>query len=231
MYGQDLAPESSCPPNDALALAPLIAEYERLKVEQLARIGVRDNLLYFTLGASAAGGGFALRYEPTAWFFIPMVGLVLGWTYLANDTKITELGRYVKLELSPRIGRITKQPDVFGWESSSFKVKRRLRRKVLQWLVDLVAFVVPGISAPAAYYLNGGTPNAGAVVATFATLLGIGRLAWEMTLESDIKSWCNVHVKQRRRRQDAPPEPGARRANTPSRDKTVDASAPDEGPR
>lgn len=75
---------------DDLDAALVLAEYQTLKAEQLARIGTRDNLLYATyaaiVGVALAGAG-----QARVLLALPAAGVVLGWTYLANDKKITQI--------------------------------------------------------------------------------------------------------------------------------------------
>lgn len=88
-------------------------EYNQLKSEQTARIGFRDNLLYVTLAAQGAIFSFTLlnhnksdvSYYPL--LIIPVVCLILGWAYLVNDDKISEIGRYIRYELHEKIVDVT----------------------------------------------------------------------------------------------------------------------------
>lgn len=96
-------------------------EYEKLKEEQAQRIGFRDNMLYVTLGVFGAILSFALSGKSNyyALLVIPWVCLILGWTYLVNDEKITAIGRYIRLTLVEKIKEHTGHSDIesiFGWE-------------------------------------------------------------------------------------------------------------------
>jgi hypothetical protein len=112
----------------------LIAEYTSVKEEQRARIGFRDNLLYATLGSMAAvvavtvEGGHRLQLL----LLLPPVSVLLGWTYLVNDEKISAIGRYVREELAPRLASLSgsqESPQVFGWETVHRSDRRRMSRK------------------------------------------------------------------------------------------------------
>lgn len=90
----------------------LLAEYQSVKDEQKARIGFRDNLLYVTLGVVAAVVAAAAQAKQTSMLLaLPPVCVVLGWTYLVNDEKISAIGAYVRGSWgrgsanSPRRGR------------------------------------------------------------------------------------------------------------------------------
>ncbi len=86
----------------------LLAEYQSVKDEQKARIGFRDNLLYVTLAVVAAVIAAAAQARQTSMLLaLPPVCVVLGWTYLVNDEKISAIGRYVRGELTPRLAAVT----------------------------------------------------------------------------------------------------------------------------
>ncbi|WP_346777045.1 hypothetical protein [Streptomyces sp. HNM0575] len=89
----------------------LMLEYERVKGEQQARIGFRDNLLYATLASMAAVVTAVLQRDGQAalLLLLPPVSVLLGWTYLVNDEKISAIGRYVREELSPRLADLTRE--------------------------------------------------------------------------------------------------------------------------
>jgi hypothetical protein len=76
-------------------------EYNKLKDEQIQRIGFRDNMIYVNL--VAVGGAAAFSVSDVArlhvLLVIPWICFVLGWTYLVNDEKISAIGRYVRLTL------------------------------------------------------------------------------------------------------------------------------------
>jgi hypothetical protein len=131
-----------------------LQEYSKLKDEQAKRIGFRDNLLYVTLGLFGGVLSFALgeKANPYALVVLPWVCLVLGWTYLVNDEKISAIGKYIREEL---VKKISKQADstnikniesIFGWEIAHRSDERRKRRKIEQLIVDEIAFVFSGIA-------------------------------------------------------------------------------------
>ena len=85
----------------------LLAEYQAIKDEQKARIGFRDNLLYVTLAVVAAVIAAAGQAKQTAMLLaLPPVCVVLGWTYLVNDDKISAIGKYVRGDLGPRLAEL-----------------------------------------------------------------------------------------------------------------------------
>ncbi|MEM8638860.1 MAG: hypothetical protein AAGG51_08620 [Cyanobacteria bacterium P01_G01_bin.54] len=153
--------------NDTL-LNLLLAEYSALKSEQAQRIGFRDNLLYATLGVFGAIVSFAVT-DPDhyrALLLVPWVCLILGWTYIVNDQKISALGRYIRYTLTVRAQELTAQElisqervqnesleAVFGWETAHRSDPHRERRKLEQLVIDQVTFVISGIIALVSFWL------------------------------------------------------------------------------
>ncbi|MGM3305140.1 hypothetical protein ACSQ6I_03995 [Anabaena sp. WFMT] len=134
-----------------------LQEYEKLKTEQTQRIGFRDNLLYVTLGVFGAVISFAVSNKSNyyALLVIPWVCLILGWSYLVNDEKISAIGRYIRLTLSEKIKEHTGSKDIesiFGWEIAHRSDNRRKRRKIEQLIIDQITFVVSGIVALSAFW-------------------------------------------------------------------------------
>ena len=134
-----------------------IQEYRKLKDEQAQRIGFRDNLLYVTLALFGTVLAFAVgdKANPYALLVLPWVSLVLGWTYLVNDQKISAIGRYIRYTLVEKVSELTGKADegveeiesIFGWEIAHRSDKRRKWRKIKQLIVDEIAFVASGIVA------------------------------------------------------------------------------------
>ncbi|MGX1759287.1 hypothetical protein ACWIG5_20610 [Streptomyces lydicus] len=136
----------------------ILAEYEQVKQEQRARIGFRDNLLYATFGVMAAVIGSTLPRGGHAemLLLLPPLSVILGWTYLVNDEKISAVGRYIRHELAPRLEQLTSDPlAVFGWESAHRRDAYRLSRKRIQLAVDLLTFCAVPLAALTVYWLLG----------------------------------------------------------------------------
>lgn len=131
----------------------LLEEYRVLKAEQGMRIGFRDNLLYVTLGLFGAIASFAVANTQGVYAFliIPWVCLVMGWTYVVNDQKITAIGRHIRYTLEDRISTLIGGPAdnqyLFGWETAHRDDSRRMSRKYLQLCIDEIAFVFSGLTA------------------------------------------------------------------------------------
>ncbi|MDJ0703930.1 MAG: hypothetical protein QNJ46_11675 [Leptolyngbyaceae cyanobacterium MO_188.B28] len=135
-----------------------LQEYGKLKDEQAQRIGFRDNLLYVTLALFGTVLAFALgeKANPYGLLVLPWVSLVLGWTYLVNDQKISAIGRYIRYKLVDKVGGIigktnTDIESIFGWEIAHRGDKRRKQRKIEQLIIDEIAFVFSGLAALIAF--------------------------------------------------------------------------------
>ena len=137
----------------------LMEEYRVLKAEQSMRIGFRDNLLYVTLGLFGALSSFALNSDKGHYAFlvIPWVCLVMGWTYVVNDEKISAIGRHVRYTLEDRlsalIGGSADEQYLFGWETAHRDDRRRKNRKYIQLFIDQVTFVISGLVALIVFWL------------------------------------------------------------------------------
>ena len=137
-----------------------LQEYSALKEEQKSRIGFRDNLLYVNLAAVGAIFSFALNKPDNkyALLVLPLVSVILGWTYLVNDQKISAIGQYIQKEL---LGKVSKEinstnptdADVFGWEEyhKTHDLFARRLRKIQQWIIDEITFIGAGILALIAF--------------------------------------------------------------------------------
>ncbi|GGK24059.1 hypothetical protein GCM10011583_65010 [Streptomyces camponoticapitis] len=144
--------------DDTTELTLLLAEYSQIKDEQRARIGFRDNLLYVTIGAVTAVTAVALQTShPDLALALPVVCVVLGWTYLVNDEKISAIGRYIRTELASRLSTLSgpAAASAFGWETYHRGDSRRASRKITQAVVDLTAFVAVPFAALTVFWLYG----------------------------------------------------------------------------
>jgi len=126
-------------------------EYVKLKDEQIARMRFRDNLLYMTLVAFGGVISYAMSHPLHYYTFLvlPWVCLILGWTYLINDEKISAIGRYIRLTMTENLGElVNKKPELlFGWEIAHRDDKWRKSRKILQLLIDEMIFCLSGLVA------------------------------------------------------------------------------------
>lgn len=145
--------------DDEILLQAYFSEYEKLKEEQVARIGFRDNLLYVTLVLFGGILSFSLANKTTisSILVIPCVCIVLGWTYLANDVKITSIEQYIITELATRVECLAKinpsDSKIFQWEGFNRTRRGRKRRKLAQLIVNECAFVLSGFVSIFIYFI------------------------------------------------------------------------------
>jgi hypothetical protein len=168
-----------------------LQEYEKLKDEQTQRIGFRDNLLYVTLGVFGTVLTFAVSNKANyyALLVIPWVCLILGWTYLVNDEKITALGRYIRLTLVEKIKQQTGNTDtesIFGWEIAHRNDQRRKRRKIEQLIIDEITFVFSGIAGLVAFWLLVSQPHWAIQVLCWIELVLLVILGIEIIIYADL---------------------------------------------
>ncbi|WP_149828791.1 hypothetical protein [Streptomyces tailanensis] len=158
----------------------LLAEYQTIKDEQKTRIGFRDNLLYVTLTVVAAViAATAQAKQPAMLLALPPVCVVLGWTYLVNDEKISAIGAYVRGDLGPRVAqaaRLAAADKVFAWETAHRSDARRRSRKAVQCGIDLLAFCVVPLAGLLVYWASGKTSPGlvGLSVVEALTVVGLG---------------------------------------------------------
>lgn len=167
-------------------------EYEKLKEEQAQRIGFRDNMLYVTIGVFGAILSFALsggKNNYYAFLVIPWVCLILGWTYLINDEKISAIGRYIRYTLVNKIQELdpdTNIESIFGWETAHRSDKRRLRRKIEQLVIDEITFVLSGIVALLAFWFLVSQPSGAIKILCIVELILLIILGVEILIYADL---------------------------------------------
>jgi hypothetical protein len=167
-----------------------LAEYEKCKVEQMARIAFRDNLVYATLAAYGAIVAFAAKDNHLALLVLPWASIVLGWGYLVNDQKVSAIGRYIRIDLTSRISALvgTKPEDLFRWEIAHRSDPRRFERKLVQLVIDLITFVFSGFAALGAFWvLDPGSQCLFKAIVVVEALLLLG-LGIEILTYADLKS-------------------------------------------
>lgn len=173
------------------SLEVLLAEYNCLKSEQAQRIGFRDNLLYVTLGVFGAVVSFAVS-APSHYYallVIPWVCLILGWTYVVNDEKISSIGRYIRYKLVDKVREHTGHEDLetlFGWEIAHRSDMHRMRRKIQQLIVDEITFVFSGLIALSAFWFLVPQPPIGMTILSYVEFLLLLILGVETLIYADI---------------------------------------------
>ncbi|MET7339127.1 hypothetical protein [Nonomuraea sp. NPDC005650] len=176
-------------PNEQPVVALLRSEFDALKAEQRSRIQARDQFSHLMLTAvfgvataTAAVGRVELA------LLMPLAALVLGWKYVHNDHMISEIGRYVRDRLGPRLhGLVDDASDLpmFEWETERNGDRWRLSRKWLQLVVDLAAFCVPALGALVVVWAFGPhTPAVLAVSVLEAAALAV--LAFQITRYAEL---------------------------------------------
>ena len=172
-----------------------LCEFEKLKDEQIHRLGFRDNLLYVTMGAFGAIMSFVLIEPATryiALLVIPWVCVVLGWAYVANDQKASAIGEYIRETLADKIQARVLIGDrpIFEWARIHQVADGRFLRKAFQCLINLITFVFSGAGA-LAYFHHLAKPLSSGLLFWFVielillTVLG----AWIGAYSDVIRSW------------------------------------------
>lgn len=166
-------------------------EYGKLKEEQAQRIGFRDNIIYVTLGLFGGVLSFALSNKAHlyALLVIPWICLILGWTYLVNDEKISAIGRYIRLTLSEKIKAENEDIDlesIFGWETAHRSDERRRRRKIEQLIIDQITFVLSGIIALLSFWFSASDLSVMIRILCAIELVALLALAIEIIIYADL---------------------------------------------
>ncbi|NES24267.1 MAG: hypothetical protein F6K41_36480 [Symploca sp. SIO3E6] len=172
-------------------LAIFFKEYDKLKSEQAQRIGFRDNLLYVTLGLFGTVISFAVS-NPSHYYallVIPWICLILGWTYIVNDEKISAIGRYIRYQLVDKVKEHTSYTDVdtlFGWEVAHRSDKHRKRRKIQQLIIDEITFVCSGAIALVTFWFLVPQPPVAVTILSWLELLLLIILGVEIFIYADL---------------------------------------------
>lgn len=146
-----------------------LTEYKELKQEQRMRMTSRDNLGYWIFPALAVVGGVALSgpgRQPLL-LLLPLVCIALGWAYLGNDTKVTQIGNYIRIELAPLVRESDDEPMPFGWERYHRQARLRGLAAATHPLINLAVFCAPAWAVLAAFAVSA----AGNVAAWWALAL------------------------------------------------------------
>jgi hypothetical protein len=107
---------------------------------------------------------------------LPLVCIVLGWTYLINDEKISAIGRYIRTELGPRLTALSAAgTPIFGWEIYHRSDRLRVPRKLMQAMVDVTAYIAVPAVGLAAFWLHNSAGPLAILVSTVeaAALVGL----------------------------------------------------------
>jgi hypothetical protein len=133
-------------------------EYRKLKDEQIARIIMREHMIYVTLGVFGGVSSYALHEgQYYAFLVIPWVCVILGWLYLTTDEKVSAIGEYIRHDLTEHLAKLTASPAemlLLGWEIKHRSDGHRRSRKIFQMIIDQLTFVIPGLIALAMFWLK-----------------------------------------------------------------------------
>jgi hypothetical protein len=150
-----------------------LAEYDKIKTEQTARIGWRDNLLYVTL--AAVGTLLAFAHSGASLLLVPAVTTILGWNYLTNDQMISAIGRYFR-----------EHPTLqMGWEEEHPADARRKQRKAIQLAIDIATFCGSAACALIAFWITPGQ-SVLLTLGSAAEALAVAGLAWQFAAYAGI---------------------------------------------
>jgi hypothetical protein len=183
-----MLPEPTDPPPSAPDVGAHIDvlrdELKVLKDEQRDRIRSRDTLIYSAiLAAVAVAGGTRLAGSALP-LLLPPVVLALGWTYLANDQKVSAIGAYLRTDLAPRLAALV-GTDVLRWETTHRSDRRRCQRKAIQLGVDLAVFVLPAAVSLGWYWASGPTQPL-LLTASIAEAVAVAVAAWQVIAYAEI---------------------------------------------
>ncbi len=132
-------------------------EFLKLKDEQLKRIDFRDHLIYAHLIGVAGVAAWAISHPEYGLVFllIPWLCFILGWSYLVNDDRVSAIGAYIRKELTAQIRKSIDSPEstILGWEVVHRSDLDRVARRVWQFIVDEVTFVISGFAALGAFLI------------------------------------------------------------------------------
>jgi hypothetical protein len=138
------------------ALSVLLAQYGALKTEQLDRIRYREHLSYLMVTGSGVLLAFALGGSSHARsvLVLPFFGLILGWTYLLSDMKVSAVGSFLRNVLEPELShdvraRRSHQP-LLAWEFRHREEQFYTAQKHFQLALDVLLYAVfPAIAVGA----------------------------------------------------------------------------------
>jgi hypothetical protein len=117
-----------------------VAEYEHLKKDQ--RMHSIENRRIILTVLIYTGAALALASDPkysSILLLVPIVCLALGWLYIRNEQKITEIDRYLAIYPECKWNRTTPE--------------KTFEHKVIALAIHLLLFVFTGVGSIIAYVL------------------------------------------------------------------------------
>ncbi len=169
----------------------IVKEYEKLKEEQNKRIEFRDNMIYITLGVIGSVFSFILEKPDLkiALLVLPFVCIVLGWTYLMNDEKTSEIGSYLKDILIPKIEKSKSDASlnvIPNWEDYHRNTSNRTKNKIIQLIIDLALFSISALFSIFLFLYLSGDKSCFQIILAGAEVVLIIFLAFQFILASRI---------------------------------------------
>jgi len=136
-----------------------LAEFEKLKDEQISRSAHRDRLFHLTLVLFGGGITIALTKDPHTLgllLLLPVVAFIAGTSHIACDRRISSIGSYIKNTLTKRIAEKEHIPchEVLEWETFIDSDKLRKGRKLTQFLSNVFLYVLSGIGVTVWYCIT-----------------------------------------------------------------------------
>jgi len=144
-----------------------LAEFSALRDEILALIKWRDGLVFVSLAISGALFSFVFSSSTTnnagisasasALYLIAPLSSLVGGLWMVNTWRIYRIGNYIRDVLATRINNLlnttagfsqtTSKIEVFEWQTSKQRLDFKWQRRVVEWFVYVMTFVVSGMLA------------------------------------------------------------------------------------
>ena len=118
----------------------------------------------------------------------------MGWSHLINDKKISEVREYLSGNLTAQIKALSglSEAKPFAWEERHCQQGDRLQNKIVQFIVNLAVFVVPGLFAIGSFWLYGPRDLLALHIFAGVEVLGLLFLVWKTYRTSDLTIWFFV---------------------------------------
>ena len=138
-----------------------LAEYSALRNEALTLIKWRDSLVFISLSISGAIFSFVFSRplnnagtNVTALYLVAPLSSIVGGLWMVNTWRIKRIGNYISEEISKKINMLLNSSgsniteiNIMQWESSNQRIKYKWNRRIIEWFVYLMTFIVSGILA------------------------------------------------------------------------------------
>lgn len=167
---------------------------EWLKKEQNDRIKTRAQIIYWTVGAMFLLGGTAFTHHAVLLAMAPL-GAILGWAWLGEDRKITQIREHLVHDIAPILAIYTGDRPALLWETMHTQRPRRLTTKLIDLALMLLLFVGPGFIGAAVWDVLDGSH--GGMLLWFAwlgDLILVGVITWQLIANADVE-WHLVRTR------------------------------------